>query len=41
MGTIPGRPPTGTPTERYRLVEPGRRYDRTITTENGSVIRER
>jgi hypothetical protein len=29
---------TGTSTERYRLVEPGRRYDRTIATENGTVL---
>jgi hypothetical protein len=29
---------TGTSTERYRLVEPGRRYDRTIATKNGIVV---
>jgi hypothetical protein len=28
---------TGTSTEHYRLVEPGRRYDRTISTRNGTV----
>jgi hypothetical protein len=29
---------TGTSTERYRLAGPGRRYDHTIATENGTVI---
>jgi hypothetical protein len=32
------RQATGTSTERYRLVEPGRRYDHTIATENGTVV---
>jgi hypothetical protein len=29
---------TGTSTERYRLRQPGRRYDRTISTVNGTVV---
>jgi hypothetical protein len=32
---------TGTSTERYRLIEPGRRYDHTIATENGTVVTDR
>ena len=32
------RQATGTSTERYRLVEPGRRYDHTIATVNGMVV---
>jgi hypothetical protein len=32
---------TGTSTERYRLRQPGRRYDHSISTVNGTVVTDR